>query len=178
MLANVHNSIPAQNNLHRIRSPQNKREERKRAEEFGDLVALGLDRGATGKSNMPDDEDVGNAGDGIPPPLLAALLGSVGSKKAGHDHDDISTDCHDCVSAIDASKQAQVKQQQRGGNSPVDVTSIVRLTANFVRDVGDLAVAVGHVGAVKVDTLSVRHTEVGQGGRDGNHGRDVVIKAL
>lgn len=165
-------------NLHGVGSPEDKGKQGKGAKQIRDLVSLGLDRVAAGESNVPDDEDVGNAGDGIPSPLLAALLSSVGSKEAGEDHDNVGADGHDGVCAVNASKQAQVKQEKWRGDSPVDVTSIVRLAADFVNCVGDLAVGILDVDAVKTDSMAVGHAEVGQGSCDGDHSRDVVVETL
>lgn len=164
--------------LHGVGGPEDEGEQGQGAKQLGDLVALGLDGVAAGQGDVPDDKDVGDARDGVPAPLLAALLGSVGGKQTGQDHDEIGADGHDGVGTVDAGEQAEVEQQERGGDGPVDVAGVVCLTADLVDGVGNLAVAVLHGGAVQVDAVAVGHAEVGQRGGDGDHGGDIVVETL
>lgn len=59
---------------------------------------------------MPDDENVGNASNGVPAPLLSRLLVSVSSKKASQDHDEVGDDSHEGVGPIDSGQEAEVCQ--------------------------------------------------------------------
>lgn len=164
--------------IHWVGGPQNEGEEGERAEEVGDLGSLGLDGGAAGQANVPDDKDVGNARDGIPAPLLARVLSSVGGEQTGQDHDEVCRNSHDRVGTINAGEQAKIQQQEGSGDSPINITSVVDLTAHLVVCVWDLAVGVLDLDAVQVNAVSGGHAEVGQGRGDGDHGGHVVVETL
>lgn len=127
---------------------------------------------------MPNDENVSNAGDGVPAPLLARVLGSVGGKETSQDHDEVCRDGHDRVGTINTGEQAEIQQQEGRGDGPVDITSVVDLTAHFVVCVWDLAVGVLDLDAVEVNAVSSSHAKVGQRRGDGDHGCHVVVETL
>lgn len=125
---------------HGVGSPQNERKQSQRSEELRDLVSAGLDGVGAVQGDVPDDEDVGNASDGIPAPLLSCLLVAVGRKETGQNHDQVSDDSHDGVGTVNAGQETKVGQQERGGNGPVDVPGEVDLTTDVVVSVGNLVV--------------------------------------
>lgn len=65
---------------------------------------------------MPDDEEVRDAPNGIPTPLLGRLsFLSKRREQAAQYHNDIRHNCHESMGTINAGQQAKVQQQQRRG---------------------------------------------------------------
>ena len=101
---------------------------------------------------LPDDNEVCNACNGVPSPLLRVLLGAKGGEQTGQDHDDIGNDGDQDVATVEASKESQVEQEERSGKTPVNVTGPVDLTVNILGGVGNVAVALNNSGVVVADT--------------------------
>lgn len=127
---------------------------------------------------MPDDKNVGDASNGVPAPFLSSLLVAVGREEAGQNHNEVGNDGHDGVSTINTCQKAEVGQQERCGNGPVDIPSKVDLAADIVVRVGDFVVVGLDLNAVQIGTVAGSHAEVGQGCRDGNERGDDVVEAL
>lgn len=127
---------------------------------------------------MPDHENVGNACNGVPAPLLRIALTTIGCKKTCEDHDDIGNDSHEGVSPINSGQQTQVEQEERRGDCPVDISGKEDLTALLVEGIGDMVVVVPDVDAMQARAMAGCHAEVGQGGRDGDQGGDNMEKTL
>ncbi len=115
----------------------------------------------------------------LPAPLLDSLLGAKGSKQTGQDHDDVGHNSRDDGAAVRASQEAQVEQQQRSGQAPVDIASPVDLTEDFLVCVGK-AVAVGdRLGDVVIGhAVAGGHGKVGDGGDDGDGGGEDMVQAF
>jgi hypothetical protein len=92
--------------LHGVGSPDDQSEPGNSEEELGDIVALSCGLSPSVDSKVPDDNKVGNAGNGVPAPLLRSALRAVGSKETSKDHDDIGNDSHQDVSSIETGQQA------------------------------------------------------------------------
>jgi hypothetical protein len=61
-------------NLHRVGSPENESVDANGDEEGAELLALGPGVGTTVEGKVPNDEDVGNASNRVPAPLLGGTL--------------------------------------------------------------------------------------------------------
>lgn len=164
---------------HGIGCPQDEGKQSQRAKELRDLISTSLDGVGAVQGDVPNNEDVGNASNGVPAPLLGGLLAAIGGKEAGQDHDQVGDDGHDGVGAINACQEAEVGQQERGGNGPVDVSGEVDLTADVVVGVGNILVVVSlDLNAVQIGTMTGGHAEVGQSSCDCDEGGDNVVKTL
>jgi hypothetical protein len=160
-------------------------------EEGAELGALCGSIGASVQGKVPDDEDVGNAGNGVPAPLLGSTLLAKGGEqtltklvlvsrtrgtvRTGENHDQIGNDGHDDVSTRHASEETEIEEQQRSGQAPVDVTSPVDLAVDLGECVWDVVVLVADRGGLDRDTMSGSHGEVRQGSEDGDGSGDGVV---
>lgn len=109
---------------------------------------------------MPDDEDVGNAGNGVPAPLLGSTLLTESSEESSQDHDQVGNDGHDDVSTRHAGQETKIKEQQRSGQAPVDVAGPVDLAVHLVEGVGNVIVLLTDGDDVVAHTVSSGHSKV------------------
>lgn len=107
---------------HWVNSPDDESEASDGSEKSGDLATLGLGFAAAVNSEDPDDNEVGNASDGIPSPLLGSALVSECSEKASQDHDDVGDKGNNDVTTAKSGKKRKIEKQERSGHRPVNVT--------------------------------------------------------
>jgi hypothetical protein len=127
---------------------------------------------------VPDNEDVGNAGNGVPAPLLGSALLAESSEQTSEDHDEISDDGHDDVSTRHASQKTEIEEQEGSGQGPVNVTGPEDLAVHLVEGVWDVVVLLADGDLLDGDTVAGGHGEVGERSEDGDHGSDGVVEAL
>lgn len=147
-------------------------------EERGNVLALGLDSSTTVDTEVPDNNEVGEAGNGVPSPLGRGTLRAESSEQAGEDHDQISNNGHGEVSTIHAGQETKVEEQERGSDGPVDVASPEDLAVNLVVSVRDVVVLLTDMDVVDRNTLAGGHCEVGDSSRDGDQSGDDIEEAL
>lgn len=164
--------------LHRVDGPDDKSETSNGSKELADLAALGHSVGAAVNGEHPDDNEVGNAGNGVPAPLLRSALATEGGEETGQNHDNIGNDGQKDVTAAETGKQSQVEEEERSGQAPVDVTGPVNLAVDVVGGVRDVAVRVSDGGAVVADAVASGHGEVGQRSKGDNESGDDVVETL
>lgn len=165
--------------LHWVSGPENQSVASNGQEERSNLLAPGVGLSTAVDGQMPDDDQVGDAGDGVPAPLLRGALAAKGGKQASKDHDDISNDGHEDVSAIEAGKETEVEQKQRCGQSPVNIASPEDLTLDLGSGVRNVVVLVADNGLVDRHSVTGCHGKVGEGSNDDNEsGNDMVETPL
>jgi len=143
-----------------VRSPDEECVKGDGSEEFSSLASLDSSLWAAIDNEMPDDEDVGNASDGVPAPFLASVL-AVCSEQSGQDHDDVCEDEHHDVASIESSQQGEVEEEKWGCQAPVNVTSPVYLAGDVLVGIWDpVLVVLGLAGMTVVDARPIRHAEV------------------
>ena len=71
---------------------------------------------------MPYNDEVGNASNGVPSPLLRSALATECGKKTGEDHDDIGDEGQNNVTTAEASEKGKIEEKERSGHGPVHVT--------------------------------------------------------
>lgn len=125
---------------------------------------------------MPDDDEVGEARNGIPAPLLGSALAAEGGEQTGEDHDDISGNGHQDVGTVEAGQQTEVKKKERGGQGPVDIASPVDLAVDLGEGVWDVVELLAHNDLVDRDSVASCHGKVGEGGSDEDQGGDDVVE--
>jgi hypothetical protein len=165
-------------NLHGVRSPEDQSVDTNGHEEGAELRSLGGSVGTTVQGKVPDDEDVGNAGNGVPAPLLGGTLLAESSKETGQDHDQVGDDGHDDVSTRHASKETEIENEERSGQAPVDVTGPEHLAVHLGECVGDVVVLLTDGDLLDGDTVAGGHGEVREGSEDGDRGGDGVVETL
>lgn len=165
-------------NLHRVDGPDDEGEATNGSEEVANLATLGGGRVAAVDDELPDNNEVGNAGNGVPAPLLGGLLRAEGGKETGEDHDDVGNNGNQDVGTGKTSEQRKVEEQERGGDGPVDVASPVDLAVDVVLGGGNVLVVLLLLGVVPANAVAAGHCEVGQGGEGHDEGGEDVIETL
>jgi hypothetical protein len=165
-------------NLHGVGGPENQSVDTDGHEECAELGALGGSVGATVQRKVPDDEKVGNAGNGVPAPLLGGTLLTESSEETGQDHDEIGNDGHDDVSTRHASQKTEIEDQEGSGQAPVNVTCPEDLAVDLGECVGNVVVLLADDGGLDGDTVAGGHGEVGQSSEDGDARGDGVVETL
>ena len=146
--------------LHGVGSPEEESIAGNGEEEGRNVLALGLNRSAAIDSELPDDNEVCEAGNGVPSPLGRGTLRAESSEETSENHDQVSNDGNGEVSAVHASQETKVEKQKRSGDSPVDVTSPEDLALDLVVGIRDVVVLLTDVDAVDRDTLTGGHGEI------------------
>ncbi|KAL6406060.1 opsin-like protein [Ilyonectria robusta] len=121
---------------------------------------------------MPDDEQIGNAADGIPAPFLGRVNMSKGREQPGQYHDYICHHCHEGMSSIDSGKKKQFEQKQRHGETPVDIACPEDLATYVVIRVGEVLVMIRVRSAVEARCVTRGHGKVSERGDDGGQCSD------
>lgn len=165
-------------NIHRVGSPEDESETSNGGEQGSDLATLCGSLLATVKSQVPDDNEVGNAGNGVVSPLARVLLATESGKETSQNHDEIGNNGKEDVCAVHASKERKIEEKHRGGNRPVNVTSPVDLTVDVLSGVGNVLVLLSDGGVVVRDTVTNCHGEIGDGGSHHDDGGNNMVKTL
>lgn len=164
--------------LHWVGSPEDEGETTNGSKEAAYLATTSASGLASIDNKLPDNNEVGNAGNGVPSPLLRSTLGAESSEETGQDHDDISDDGNEDAATVHASQEGKIQEEEWGSQSPVNVTSPVNLAVHLVGGVWDVRVGLADIGLVVADTVTASHGEVGEGSEEGDHGGDDVEKTL
>lgn len=137
-----------------VDGPDDKSESTNGSEKVTNLATLGHGRATAVDDENPDDDEVGEAGHGVPSPLLAGALGAESSKETGQDHDDVGNNGEESVSTAETSKETEVQEEKRSGKRPINVTGPVDLTVDVLLGVWDVLVGLGDGRLVVRDTVS------------------------
>jgi hypothetical protein len=130
------------------------------------------------ESQVPDDNEVGNASNGVVSPLGWVGVGAESSEETGEDHDHVSGKGKNDVTTVEAGEEAEIEKEERSGDGPVNVTGPVDLAVDVLGGVRDVLVLLSDLGVVVRDTVTTGHGEVGDGGAHGDNGGDDVEKTL
>lgn len=163
---------------HRVDGPDDESESSDGGKEFANLATLGHGGGTTVNGKHPDNNEVGNASNSVPAPLLRGTLAAEGGEQTGEDHDDIGDDSHEDVATADTSQKAEIEKEERGSDAPVNVAGPVDLAVDVLGGVRNVLVCLTDGGVVVADTVTSSHGKVGERGEDDNHGGDNMIQTL
>jgi len=160
-----------------VKSPEDESETSKGCEELSCSIVLGGHRLTARHNQLVDDDEVSCTSHSIVSPFLATS-GTKSSEEAKEHHDEVSYNSNEDGRSIETSKESQIEEQERGGERPVDVTGPEDLTVDVLNGVGD--VLVGFLDDDVGEGVSVTrgHSEVGNGGKDGDEGCDNVEESL
>jgi len=164
--------------VHGVGSPKNQRVRPNGNKKGAELLALGPGVGTSVEDKVPYDKDVGNAGNRVPAPLLRRSLCAESSEKTGQDHDQISDNGHEDVGTRHARQKTEVEQQERRGDGPINVASVVDLAVDGLVRVGNMVVLGADDDLVERDAVAGSHCEVGERSRECDDGRDDVVQTL
>jgi hypothetical protein len=164
--------------LHGVGSPEDEGVDTDGHEEGAELRSLGGSVGTTVQRKVPDDEDVGNAGNGVPAPLLGGTLLAESSKETSENHDQVGNDGHDDVSTRHASQETEIEDQKRSGQAPIDVAGPEDLAVDLGECIGNVVVLLTDGDLLDGDTVTGGHGEVRERSEDGDGGRDGVVETL
>ena len=126
---------------------------------------------------LVDDDEVGDAGNGVVSPL-GAVVSTVGSEETGQDHDDVGDNGDEDVGTAQTGEEGQVQQQEWGGDRPIHVTGPVDLTIDVLGGVGNMLVGLLDGGVLEGDPVTHGHSEVRDGGEGGDEGSQDVEQAF
>jgi hypothetical protein len=171
-------SFSSRANLHGVDSPDDEGEATNGSEEVANLATLGGGGVAAVVDELPDNDEVCNAGNGVPAPLLGGLLRAERGEETSKNHDDVGNNGDQDVGTGKTSEQRKVEEQKRGGDGPVDVTGPVDLAVDVVLGGGNVLVVLLLGGVVVADTVAAGHGEVGQSGKGDNEGGQDVVQTL
>lgn len=104
-------SMAPQGNLHGVYSPDDEGEATNGSEEVANLATLGSSSVAAVEDELPDNDEVGNAGNGVPAPLLGGLLRAERGEETSEDHDDVGNNGDQDVGTGKTSEQSKVEEQ-------------------------------------------------------------------
>lgn len=97
-----------------------------------------------------------------------------GSKETGEDHDDVSNDGNEHAGTAQAGQEAEIEEEEWGGDTPVDIAGPVDLTVDGIVGVGEVLLGVLDQDLVLANTITDCHGIVGESGEGGDEsGQDV-----
>ena len=126
----------------------------------------------------PDHNEVGNAGNGVPAPLLWSALSAECSEETGQDHDEIGNDSEQDAASVHSSEKSKIQKEEGSGKTPVDITCPVDLAVDVVLGVWDVLVRLADGDVVVADTVAGGHGEVRESSGGGDKTGDDVIETL
>lgn len=156
--------------VHRIDRPQDQGESTNGSEEGSGLGILGLSNRTAVHGQLVDDHEVSNASYSIISPLGGIILRESG-EKAGQDHDDVSDDGDEDVSTVQTSQKRKIQEQERGGESPIDVSCPIDLTVDGLGGIGEMLLGVFDSDLLQSRPIADRHCIVRDGSESGDEGR-------
>jgi len=160
-----------------VNCPENQSETSNGAEERGSLGVLALDDTTAVESELVDNNQVGNARNGVPSPFGALIHGEC-SEETSQDHDDISNNSDEDVSTVETSQEGEIKEEEWGGESPVDVAGPVDLTVDGLVGVGEVLLGMLDGYIVVANAVTDSHGEVGESSKGGDEGSQDMEQAF
>lgn len=164
--------------LHWVDGPDDDGEASNGGVEAANLASLGRRGGTSVDDELPENNQVGNAGNGVPAPLLWGALRAKGREETGQDHDHVGDDGNKDVAAWSAGQEHEIEEQEWRGDGPIDITSPVDLAEDVLVRVWDVLVLVRLDDVVVADAVSGGHGEVRAGSKDNDHGGHNMVETL
>lgn len=164
--------------LHWVDGPEDEGKGTDGTEEVANLATTSHGALTTANNELPDNDKVSDAGNGVPPPLLRSAFRAESGEKTGQHHDDIGDNGNKNVATVHAGQKSEIQEEEWGGQSPVDVTGPVDLAVYLRGGVWDVLVRLADGDVVVANTVTAGHGEVRQSREDGDHGGDDVVETL
>jgi hypothetical protein len=147
------------NDVHWVDGPEDKGEGANGTIESLSLVVLASHRTTAVVGKLVNDNKVGNASEGIPAPFLG-ITAAESCEQTSEDHDQIRNDGNQNVGTAETSQEAEIEEQEWGGDTPINVTGIVHLTEDVMDDVWDMLILLDNLDLVISDTITSGHCKV------------------
>jgi hypothetical protein len=165
-------------NVHWVDSPEDQSEASNGSEESLGLSIL-VGGGSTAvESELVDDDEVGNASNGVPSPLGSVGFVTEGSEETGEDHNEIGNNGHKDAGTIEAGEESQVEKQEWRGDGPVNISCPVDLTVSGLECVWDVLVGLNLDDLVVADSVTAGHGVVREEGKGGDESSQDVEQAF
>ena len=162
-------------NLNWVDSPDDDSEASDGGIEAANLTTLGRSSSTSVDDELPENDQVGNAGNGVPAPLLWSALRAEGSEETSQDHDHVGDDGNEDAATCSTGQEQEIEEQEWCGHGPIDIAGPVDLAVDVVVGVWDMVVLVGLDDVVEADAVSGSHGKVRAGGEDDDQsGHDMV----
>ncbi len=154
-----------------VQGPENEGEAADGSIQLGGGVALAQDCTATRDDELVDDDEVSNAGNSVPSPLLTIVL-AESSEEASQNHDDVCNDGNEDASTVHACQESQVEEEKWCSHAPVNISGPEHLAEDMFDSVGNVLVCLlDNDVCVRVSVTS-SHGEVGDGSESGDQSGD------
>ena len=122
-----------------VKGPENESEATNGGKKFGGGAALAHDCTTARDDELVDDNEVSNASNSIPSPLLT-IVPAKSSKETSKNHNDVCNDGNEDASTVHTSQESQVEEEKWCGQAPVDVSGPEHLTEDVLDGVGNMLV--------------------------------------
>lgn len=139
--------------LHWIDGPEDEGESTNRNVEGLGLAILTLGSSAAVEGKLVDDDNVGNASVCVPAPLLT-ITSTVGSEETSEDHDNVGDNSNENVGTAETSQEAEIEEQEWGGDTPINVTGIIDLAVDVLNSIWDMLVLFDELDVVQRDAIT------------------------
>lgn len=146
--------------IHWVDSPEDQSEASNGSEESLGLSILVSGGGTTIESELVDDDEVGNASNGVPSPLGSVGLVTEGSEETGEDHDQISNNGNEDAGTVEAGEESQIEKQEWRGHRPINISRPVDLAIGGLVCVWDVLVGLDLDNLVVADSVTASHSVV------------------
>jgi hypothetical protein len=160
-----------------VQGPENEGEAADGSKELGGGAALAHDCTATRDDKLVDDDEVSNAGNCIPSPLLTIVLAESG-KEASQNHDDVCNESNEDASTVHACQESQVEEEKWCSDAPVNISGPEYLTEDMLDSVGNVLVCLLDNDVCVRISVTGGHGEVGDGSEGGDHSGDDMEEAF
>jgi hypothetical protein len=122
-----------------VQSPENEGEATNGSKKLGGGAALAHGCTTARDDKLVNDDEISNASNGIPSPLLTIVL-AKSSKETSKDHDDICNDGNKDASTVHTSQESQVEEEKWCSQAPVDVSGPEYLTEDVFNGIRNVLV--------------------------------------
>jgi hypothetical protein len=161
----------------RVQSPEDQGEATNGSKELAGAVILAQDCATTGDDQLPEDNEIGEAGDGIPAPLLA-ISAAEGGEETSENHDYICDNGDEEVGSVHASEETEVEEEEWSSDGPVNVSGPEDLAVNMLNGVRAVLVDFLHDDVRVSVSVTSCHSEVGNGSENCNEGSQDVEESF
>lgn len=146
----------------RVQSPENQGEATDAGEKLAGAAVLPDDCATTGDDQLPEDDEVCEAGDGVPAPLLAISAAKRG-EETSENHNYVGDNGDEEVGSVHAGEETEIEKEKWCGDGPVDVSGPEDLAVHMLDGVGSVLVDFLDDDVCVSVSITSCHGEVGDG---------------
>ena len=139
--------------LHWVDGPEDQSEASNGTIESLGLAVLAGNSGAAVEGKLIDDDEEGNAGPGVPAPLLAVIV-AESREETSQDHDEVGNHGNQNVGTTQTSEECKVHEEEWGSDAPVNISCPVDLAVVNLGCVWDVLVRLGFGDLVQANSVT------------------------